>query len=200
MIYQAWRSYTLHAFFIDGFDFTRADGRDANIYINNNIGVESKLPHARISVLNNSTVTTVTTPGTFYKANFLNTSSYKCKIIVTDNRFTYQPNDKADCKITLTCNVLSANTNGRIMTFFDWLSKLPAWYQMVLYPGLFLGIMLTLLYLIKRIFGRKNTLQIKDLIKLSSEENTSDKIKEKTEEEIKLLKVKNKIKRNKPCQ
>lgn len=54
--------------FVAGFDFSRRDGRDANIIFIDNIGIEDKNPHAKINVADNTTAVTVTTAGTFYKA------------------------------------------------------------------------------------------------------------------------------------
>lgn len=54
--------------FISGFDFHRQDGRDANIVVDGNVGIESKAPHAKHNVIDNTTATTVTTAGTYYKA------------------------------------------------------------------------------------------------------------------------------------
>lgn len=54
--------------FISGFDFHRQDGRDKNIVISGNVGLEDKNPHAKLNVIDNTALTTtVTTAGTFYK-------------------------------------------------------------------------------------------------------------------------------------
>lgn len=54
--------------FVSGFDFHRQDGRDRNIVIDGNVGLEDKNPHAKLNVIDNTTTTTVTTAGTYYKA------------------------------------------------------------------------------------------------------------------------------------
>ena len=59
--------------FVSGFDFTRSDGRDANAFLINNAGMENENPHCKINVVNNALTTTVTTAGTYYKANWTNT-------------------------------------------------------------------------------------------------------------------------------
>lgn len=92
-------------YFIEGFDFTRADGRDANAYIDNNAGIESKSPHAGIGVQNNVTGTTISAGGTFYKAAFTNTSFYTCKFTIADNSMTYQPVNKRDIRMVVCCNI-----------------------------------------------------------------------------------------------
>ena len=98
--------------FISGFDFTRSDGRDANAFITNNTGVESKNPHAYINVLNNATTTTVTTGNTYYPAKFTNTSSYTCKFTIGNNSMTYQPVNKRDIFMTISGN-MSVNQINR---------------------------------------------------------------------------------------
>jgi hypothetical protein len=60
-------SYNNVGTFLSGFDFTRRDGRDKDIIIINNIGIENKNPHCKINVVDNTTATTVTTAGTYYK-------------------------------------------------------------------------------------------------------------------------------------
>jgi hypothetical protein len=76
---NAWNN---HGTFFSGFDFSRADGRDANVFLNNNAGSENKNPHCKLNVNNNVSTTTVTTAGTFYKANWTNTSFYTTKWVV----------------------------------------------------------------------------------------------------------------------
>ena len=99
--------------FISGFDFTRADGRDANAFITNNAGVESKNPHAHINFVNNTSTTTVTTAGTYYKANISSPSyTYTCKFGIDNNKLTYQPTNKRDLFFTISGN-LSVNQNNR---------------------------------------------------------------------------------------
>ena len=83
--------------YMSGFDFTRADGRDANAYLQNNAGMENDNPHCKINVVNNAAGTTVTTAATFYKANWTNAAtSFTCKWTLADNKITYQPNSSRD--------------------------------------------------------------------------------------------------------
>jgi len=97
--------------FIKGFDFTRADGRDANVYIENNAGYETKRPHCKINVLNNVLTTTVVTAGTWVKANWVNTTTYNCKFAVSDNRITYLSSQVYDGIMTISGNVICNNDN-----------------------------------------------------------------------------------------
>ena len=46
--------------FIEGFDFTRTDGRDANATIENNAGIGDFHPNCTMGVVNNATATTIT--------------------------------------------------------------------------------------------------------------------------------------------
>jgi hypothetical protein len=100
--------------FFSGFDFTRADGRDANVFLFNNAGAENRNPHCKINVSNNVSTTTVTTAGTFYKANWTNTSFYTTKWIVNNNRITYQTDYLLDAWAIITGNLTSTNSNVRI--------------------------------------------------------------------------------------
>jgi hypothetical protein len=107
--------------FISGFDFSRSDGRDANVFISNNLGLENENPHAKISIANNVNTTTVTTAGTYYKANWAaNTTTYTCKWTVgsdspaSGNRLTYQPNNARDGWAIITGNIKVNQTNRTI--------------------------------------------------------------------------------------
>jgi len=100
--------------FFSGFDFTRTDGRDANVFLYNNAGAENKNPHCKINVNNNVSSTTVTTAGTFYKANWTNTSYYTTKWIVAGNRITYQTDYTLDAWAIITGNITSNNSNVRV--------------------------------------------------------------------------------------
>lgn len=62
--------------FISGFDFKRTDGRDANVVITSNVGIESKVPHAKINVIDNTVGTTITTGSTYYKILGMNSEPY----------------------------------------------------------------------------------------------------------------------------
>jgi hypothetical protein len=100
--------------FFSGFDFARADGRDANVFITNNAGGENKNPHCKINVSNNVSTTTITTAGTFYKANWTNTSFYTTKWIVNNNLITYQTDYLLNAWAIITGNLTSNNSNVRI--------------------------------------------------------------------------------------
>jgi hypothetical protein len=97
--------------FMAGFDFSLASGRDAKAFVMNNAGMEDKNPHCQITVLNNSSATTVTTANNWYKANWTNTSSYTCKWTIGNNRITYQPVNTRDVIINLTGNLKVNSTN-----------------------------------------------------------------------------------------
>lgn len=98
--------------YLSGFDFTRSDSRDANIFVDNNAGVESKNPHAYIGVLDNASTTTCTAADTLYKAVFTNSSSYTCKFTIANNKMTYQPTNRRDVVVTVSGN-MSVNANTR---------------------------------------------------------------------------------------
>jgi hypothetical protein len=100
--------------FLSGFDFTRADGRDADIYVRANCGSEDKIPHFKVNVVNNSSTTSITTAGTFYKAVFTNGTSYACKFTLEDNKYTYQSTNKNDMIVWLTGNLSVNQTNRNV--------------------------------------------------------------------------------------
>jgi hypothetical protein len=100
--------------FISGFDFARTDGRDANAFLVNNAGMENENPHCRINLNNNSTYTTITNTGTFYKAVWTNTSAYTCKWFIDNNKIIYQPNNKRDAWAVITGNISVDDNNLRV--------------------------------------------------------------------------------------
>jgi hypothetical protein len=100
--------------FFSGFDFARSDGRDANVFLSNNAGAENKNPHSKINVNNNLSTTTITTAGTFYKANWTNTSSYTTKWIVNNNRITYQTDYLLAAWAIITGNITVDDNNLRV--------------------------------------------------------------------------------------
>ncbi len=56
--------------YIEGFDFTRTDGRDANAIVESNAGMGDKKPSCYINLLNRATTTTLTTTNSWYKVNW----------------------------------------------------------------------------------------------------------------------------------
>jgi hypothetical protein len=101
--------------FIEGFDFTRADGRDANANLESNAGMGDQNPSCYISRLNGSTTTTLTTANSWYKANWTNTSSQTTKWTIGNNRVTYQPLNSRDALVIISGN-LSVNNSSRTIS------------------------------------------------------------------------------------
>jgi hypothetical protein len=78
--------------FTGGFDFTRTDGRDANIVIVGNAGVSDQTPNCSVFVLNNATTKTLPAINTWYVVDWgTNTSYNTCKWTIANNRITFQP-------------------------------------------------------------------------------------------------------------
>jgi hypothetical protein len=102
--------------FINGFDFTRSDGRDAKAFIQGNAGMEDKKPHFRITVLNSSTTTNMAAQNTWYKASWTNTSSYTCKFTINNNSATYQPVNTRDVWMIVSGN-MSINNATKVINF-----------------------------------------------------------------------------------
>jgi hypothetical protein len=103
--------------YIEGFDFTRSDGRDRNVIMENNAGMGDKKPNCFINVLNNTaTSVTMWNANTWYKANWgANTFSTTCKWAIADNRITYQPSNKKDGWFNIAGN-LSVNNSNRVIS------------------------------------------------------------------------------------
>lgn len=100
--------------FIEGFDFTRTDARDANAILESNAGIGDKNPSCYVNVLNNSTTTTLTSAGSWYKANWTNTSSATIKWTIANNRITYQPINRRDGTIVIAGNLSVSGSNRTI--------------------------------------------------------------------------------------
>lgn len=99
--------------YIEGFDFTRSDGRDANVILESNAGMGDQKPNCFINVLNSSTTKTLTTQNTWYKADWgSNTSSETCKWTIASNQITYQPANKRNGVFTVSGN-LSVNSSSQ---------------------------------------------------------------------------------------
>jgi hypothetical protein len=99
---------------ISGFDFSRPDGRDANAFIENNAGIEDEKPHCNIDVVNNSLTTTCALANSWYKANWVNTSSYTTSLTIENNKITYQPVKPRDVFVIISGNVTITNNSGSV--------------------------------------------------------------------------------------
>lgn len=100
--------------FIEGFDFSRSDGRDANATLESNAGMADKKPNCYLSSTNNVAATALTSNTTWYKANWTTTSSSTCKWTIGNNRITYQPGNRRDAYITISGNISSTSSTATI--------------------------------------------------------------------------------------
>jgi hypothetical protein len=110
--------------YIEGFDFTRTDGRDANAIVESNAGMGDRKPSCYINLLNSGTTTTLTTTNSWYKCgwDYTKVSSSTCKWTITNasggvgnvNRITFQPTNKRDALIIIAGNLSCNNTNKTI--------------------------------------------------------------------------------------
>ncbi|MBC7949111.1 MAG: hypothetical protein H7Y42_14595 [Chitinophagaceae bacterium] len=101
--------------FIEGFDFSRIDGRDKNAKLESNAGIGDKKPYCFINVLNSSTNKTLTTANIWYKADWGgNTDSTTCKWAISRNRITYQPDNRRNGLFTIAGNLSVSNNNTNI--------------------------------------------------------------------------------------
>lgn len=110
--------------YLGGFDFTRPDGRDAIWFVESNAGLESKTPHAKINVVNNTTATTITTTNTYYRANVNNTVTITFDAAATGGTFTMTIGDQTTGAIAYNANSATMATN--IKTAIDALSNVTA--------------------------------------------------------------------------
>ncbi|MDZ4796186.1 MAG: hypothetical protein SGI83_18050 [Bacteroidota bacterium] len=98
--------------YIEGFDFSRTDGRDANAILVSNAGMGDKKPYCFINVLNSNTTKTITTSITWYKADWgANTASTNCKWTIFNNKIRYQPNSKRNGIYSIAGNLSIDNIN-----------------------------------------------------------------------------------------
>ncbi|MEO6613394.1 MAG: hypothetical protein ABIT05_08965 [Chitinophagaceae bacterium] len=102
--------------FIEGFDYTRTDGRDAAVKQENNAGIGDAKPKCFINVVNSVTTTTLTTGNIWYKINWgTNTSSETTKWTINDNKITFQSTNKRNGWMIISGNV-SASANAQNIT------------------------------------------------------------------------------------
>jgi len=100
--------------YIMGFDFTRADGRDANAKVESNAGTGDKKPYCFITKLNASIAVSVSA-NVWTKANWgANTSEIISKWTIANNKITYQPTNKRNAMITFTGNIKASSSNRNI--------------------------------------------------------------------------------------
>ena len=102
--------------YIEGFDFTRSDGRDANVIMESNAGMGDQRPNCNINVSNSSTNTSLTTQNTWYKVDWgTNSWSQTCKWTINNNKITYQSTNRRNGWIIISGNV-SASANAQNIT------------------------------------------------------------------------------------
>jgi hypothetical protein len=103
--------------YVEGFDFTRTDKRDANAIVESNAGMGDKRPNCTINSINTTAPTTLTTDNTWYKvSDFTGTiNNTTCKWTISGNRITYQPTNRRDGTIIITGN-MSVNANNKTIS------------------------------------------------------------------------------------
>lgn len=94
---------------ISGFDFSRQDKRDLNAYVENNDGYENENPHSKINVLFNTIATTVTTAGTWEKANFTCANIYLVDFGLSGNHLTYLSSQENKGVMNISGNMVCSN-------------------------------------------------------------------------------------------
>ena len=108
-------SYNGVGTFLSGFDFTLSSGRDANINIVNNVGIENKKAHAYLQDSDNTDVTTIVTAGTLYPIVLsASPTLYTCKVTLTSNKMIYQPLDSDDGEMFISGSLSVDGTNRNV--------------------------------------------------------------------------------------
>lgn len=100
--------------FINGFDFTRADGRDAAANILLNINEKDYNPSSMINVTNNTIPTNLPLANTYYKANWVNTDSTNTLIDINGNKIKYLSTDPKDLIVYITGNLFNNSRKSNI--------------------------------------------------------------------------------------
>lgn len=91
---------------LSGFDFTRTDGRDANIYIQSNVNEPDHNASVMVNVANNSLPTTMPDANIWYKLNWVNTNTIVTNWKVENNKITFLPSNPRDARLIITGNII----------------------------------------------------------------------------------------------
>jgi hypothetical protein len=113
-IYATSNTWNSVGSFLNGFDFSRADGRDRNAYIQDNAGVPNQTPVCKINVVNNASSTNLYTAYNWYKANWSNTSVITTQFGISGNKFTYQAKNSRNLVAIITGDLSVDNANRTI--------------------------------------------------------------------------------------
>ena len=99
--------------FINGFDFSRSDGRDANIIMENNTLMEDKIFHAYGNLTNNVT-SQVIPANTWTKILFTPTSHYACKALIGTNSIQKLSPGKQDITIVGSGSIYTTSQSASV--------------------------------------------------------------------------------------
>lgn len=97
--------------YFTGFDFTRTDGRDVNIFIEGNAGLNNQDPEAKLNLINTPYTTNIVATGTYYKMSFTATNYITRKFTIGTGRATYQPSNVRDVSMEISANINVDNNN-----------------------------------------------------------------------------------------
>lgn len=102
--------------YIEGFDFARTDGRDANAIVESNAGMGDKRPNCTINSINSTASTSLTNSNEWYKvSDFTGTvGNTTCKWAISGNKITYLPTNRRDGTIIISGNMSVNNPNKTI--------------------------------------------------------------------------------------
>jgi hypothetical protein len=103
--------------YVEGFDFTRTDKRDANAIVESNAGMGDKRPNCTINCINSTATTSLSTAGQWVKVtDFTGTiNNTTCKWTISNNKITYQPTNRRDGTIIISGN-MSVDANNKTIS------------------------------------------------------------------------------------
>ncbi len=100
--------------FLDGFDFSREDGRDANVYIRDNVNSVNYSPSFYIDVVSNGLETNLPISYNWYKATWENTEEEKINWLVDSNRVEFLTASPHNLKMTVTGNIIDKKSKSTL--------------------------------------------------------------------------------------
>ena len=99
---------------LSGMDFSRSDGRDADAVVENNASSLSSVPHCKINVVNNVSITNLGTANSWTKAVWTNTSTITNNMVITNNNVRMLSKKPRDMFVVIAGNVQVNNNNRNI--------------------------------------------------------------------------------------
>jgi hypothetical protein len=114
-IYVANNTWNHEGTFINGFDFSRSDGRDRNAIFVSNVGDENQTPHCKVNAIGNTTSYSCST--SWIKANWNSSvqTNITNKFTIATNKITYQPTNQSDLVMWISGNIICNSAQNRVV-------------------------------------------------------------------------------------